>query len=151
VQYGLFAVPLALLGYAVFGTCRELFVEPSATIASLSAATVVPLVAATSDASGYVPLTAVLALTVGMLCIVGGLARLGFIAHFFARPVLDGLGLGIGIGIYIAVGQLPKLVGIPKPSGNTPSRSSSGPLRTSAAGRVRPWRSGRPQLASCAG
>jgi MFS superfamily sulfate permease-like transporter len=42
VQYGLFAVPLALVGYAVFGTCRELFVGPSATIASLSAVTVGP-------------------------------------------------------------------------------------------------------------
>jgi MFS superfamily sulfate permease-like transporter len=54
---------------------------------------------------------------VGLLYLLGGLARLGFIAHFFARPVLDGF--IIGLGIFIAVGQVPKLVGISKPSGKT--------------------------------
>jgi SulP family sulfate permease len=42
---------------------------------------------------------------------------MGFIARFFAKPVLDGF--IVGLGIYIVVGQLPKLVGIEKGSGNT--------------------------------
>ncbi len=42
---------------------------------------------------------------------------MGFIAHFFARPVLEGF--IVGLGLYIAIGQLPAVVGIDKPSGNT--------------------------------
>ena len=46
-----------------------------------------------------------------------GVVRMGFIARFFAQPVLDGF--IVGLGLYIAVGQLYKIVGAPKPSGNT--------------------------------
>ena len=54
---------------------------------------------------------------VGVIYIAGGLARMGFVARFFARPVLEGF--IVGLGLYIAIGQLPKVVGIEKPSGNT--------------------------------
>jgi SulP family sulfate permease len=115
VQYGLYSVPLAILGYAIFGSSKRLFDGPSSTVATLSAATVAPLAAAGSD--NFIALTAVLALLVGVLYIAFGLLRLGFIARFFARPVLDGF--IIGLGLYIAVGQMYKLFGAPKPSGNT--------------------------------
>src|SRR5690242_3408725 len=88
VQYGLYSVPLAVVGYAVFGTSRRLFIGPSSTIAALVAATVAPLAAAMSDE--YVALVAALSLLVGVLLIVLGLLRLGWISHFFAKPVLDG-------------------------------------------------------------
>lgn len=117
VQFGLYAVPLSLLAYAVFGSCRELVVGPSATVASLSAATVGAIAIAKSDGNAYVALTGLLAVVVGLVYVLGGLLRLGFIANFFARPVLDGF--IIGLGLYIAIGQLPKLVGIEKPSGDT--------------------------------
>lgn len=116
VQYGLYALPLALLGYALFGGCRQLFVGPSATVASISAVAV-GAVGAGSDPERMVVTTAVLALLVGVLYIVLGLLRLGFVARFFAKPVLDGF--IIGLGLFIAVGQLPKLVGLDKPDGNT--------------------------------
>jgi high affinity sulfate transporter 1 len=115
VQYGLYAVPLAVLGYAIFGSSRQLFVGPSSTVAALSAATIAPVAVATG--ANPVVLTATLALVVGGLYIVGGLFRFGFIARFFARPVLDGF--VVGLGIFIAVGQLPKLVGVEKSDGNT--------------------------------
>ena len=115
VQYGLYSVPLAVLGYAIFGSSRQLFVGPSSTVAALSAATIAP-VAVTTGANPVV-LTATLALIVGGLYIVGGLFRMGFIARFFAKPVLDGF--IVGLGIFIAVGQLPKLVGVEKSDGNT--------------------------------
>jgi SulP family sulfate permease len=117
VQYGLYAVPLALAGYAVFGSCRELFVGPSAGIATLSAAAVGAVVVASKDPSLYIALTGVLSLTVGAIFVVGGLARMGFIANFFAKPVLEGF--IIGLGIFMIVGQIPKVVGIEKPSGDT--------------------------------
>jgi SulP family sulfate permease len=117
VQYGLYAIPLALLGYVVFGSCRQLFVGPSATVASISAVVVGGAAAGSSDASRLVALSAALALTVGVLYILLGLLRMGFVARFFAKPVLAGF--IVGLGLYIAVGQFPKLVGAEKPDGNT--------------------------------
>jgi len=115
VQYGLYTVPLAVVGYALFGTSKRLFVGPSSTVAALSAATVAPLAVASSD--HFVALTAVLALLVGGLYVLAGLLRMGFIARFFAKPVLEGFILGLGI--YMVVGQIYKVVGAPKPSGTT--------------------------------
>jgi SulP family sulfate permease len=115
VQYGLYSVPFAVVGYLVFGTSRRLFVGPSSTVAVLSAATVAPLAAAQSN--HYVALTAALALLVGVLYCAFGLLRMGFIARFFAKPVLDGF--IVGLGLYIAIGQIYKVLGAPKPSGNT--------------------------------
>ncbi|MEA2078723.1 MAG: SulP family inorganic anion transporter, partial [Pseudomonadota bacterium] len=40
-EYGLYAAPLALIGYAIFGTSRHLNVGPSSTVAALSFGVVV--------------------------------------------------------------------------------------------------------------
>jgi sulfate permease, SulP family len=117
VQYGLYAVPVSLLGYVIFGSSRQLFVGPSATVASISAVTVGSVAAAKATPEQFVPLTAALALLVGGIYILLGFARMGFVARFFAKPVLDGF--IIGLGLFIVAGQLPKLVGIHKPSGDS--------------------------------
>ena len=72
---------------------------------------------ASTGSAEYIALTVALTLMVGVIYIAGGLARMGFVARFFARPVLDGF--IVGLGLYIAIGQLPKVVGIAKPSGDT--------------------------------
>ena len=115
VQYGLYSVPLAVLGYALFGGSRQLFVGPSSTVAVLAASTVAPLAASGSD--DYIALIATLSILVGVLYVIFGLFRLGFVARFFAKPVLDGF--IIGLGIFIAVGQVHKVVGLPSASGDT--------------------------------
>jgi high affinity sulfate transporter 1 len=117
VEYGLYAVPLALLGYVIFGGSRKLFVGPSASVATISAVTVGSVVAAGSGGAEFIALSAALALMVGVIYLALGAARMGFVARFFAKPVLDGF--IIGLGLYIVVGQIPKLVGIEKPSGDT--------------------------------
>jgi SulP family sulfate permease len=117
VQYGLYAIPVALLGYVFFGSCRQLFVGPSATVASISAVVVGGAAVGSTDPSRLVALSAALALTVGVLYVALGLLRMGFVARFFAKPVLAGF--IVGLGLYIAVGQFPKLVGVHKPDGNT--------------------------------
>ncbi|TQM64667.1 SulP family inorganic anion transporter [Humibacillus xanthopallidus] len=114
-QFGLYAVPLAVLGYAWFGGSSRLFVGPSSTVCALTATVVAPLAMAGGD--DYILLTAVLSLLVGLTFIVLGLLRMGFLARLFAEPVLDGF--IVGLGLFIAVGQLPKLVGLEKPEGNT--------------------------------
>ena len=117
VQYGLYAVPLAVVAYLVFGTSRHLVVGPSSTVAALSASTVAPVLATGGTVADYVALTAALSLLVGAIYLVLGLARMGFVARFFAKPVLDGF--IVGLGLYIAIGQVPKLVGVEKYDGNS--------------------------------
>jgi SulP family sulfate permease len=117
VQNGLYVMPLAVVGYALFGSSRHHFVGPSATVATLSASSVAVVATASTGSGEYIALTCALTLMVGVIYVAGGLARMGFVARFFARPVLDGF--IVGLGLYIAIGQLPKVVGIEKPSGNT--------------------------------
>ncbi len=114
-QFGLYSVPLALLAYAWFGSSQRLVMAPTSTIAALTATVIAPLAAAATDS--YVLLTALLSLLVGVLYLLLAAFRMGFIARIFARPVLDGF--IVGLGVYIAVGQLPKVVGVEKPEGNT--------------------------------
>jgi SulP family sulfate permease len=107
-EAGLFAALAPLLAYAVLGTCRQLTVGPSSAIAAYSAAAIAPL--ALGDASRFMALSALLALLVGGMLLAAGLARAGFIADFFARPVLTGF--VAGLALVIGVGQLSKLLGV---------------------------------------
>ncbi len=111
--YGLYAAIAGLLVYGLLGTSRQLNVGPSSGVAVLTAATVAPLAA--GDGETYLALSAALALVTGLFLVVGGLARLGFVAEFLARPVL--VGYFIGLALTIMVGQLPALLGIPSSTG----------------------------------
>ena len=111
---GLYAAWAGLLLYALLGTSRQLNVGPSSGVAILSAATVAPIAAGSS--ARYLELTALLALIVGGLLLLCGIARLGFIAEFLARPVLAGY--MVGLALVIIIGQIPALLGIPGGSGN---------------------------------
>ena len=111
---GLYAAPAALVFYAAFGSSRHLVTGPMAATAALSAAAVGDLAAGGSDA--FVALTVTLALVVGVLALVAGLLRLGFLASFISEPVLKGF--IIGLALTIIVGQLPKLFGVEKGSGD---------------------------------
>src|SRR4051794_15812015 len=117
VQNGLYVMPLAVVGYLLLGSSRHLYVGPSATVATLSASTVALVATASTGSADYIALTVALTLMVGVIYIVSGLARMGFVSRFFARPVLEGF--IVGLGLYIAIGQVPKVVGIEKPSGDT--------------------------------
>ena len=88
-ETGLYAALVAPLAYAIFGTSRQLNVGPSSTVAVLSFSIVGGL-AAGSDPATFYALTAGLAVLTGVFFIVAGLAKLGFLADFMSRPVLDG-------------------------------------------------------------
>ena len=111
---GLYAAPSALLFYAAFGSSRHLVVGPMSATAALSAAAVGQLVA--PNAGAFATLTATLAITTGIMAVVAGLARLGFIANFISEPVLKGF--IIGLALTILVGQLPALFGVSKGGGD---------------------------------
>jgi SulP family sulfate permease len=108
-ETGLYAALVAPLAYAIFGTSRQLNVGPSSSVAALSAAIVAPLAVA-GDPALFGTLTVGLALLVGIVFITAGLVRLGFLADFMSRPVLDGF--IVGLALTIAAGQLHKLLGI---------------------------------------
>jgi high affinity sulfate transporter 1 len=105
--YGLYAGLLPLVAYAFFGSSRQLIVAPDAATCAIVAAVVAPL--AGQDPSRYLSLTAALAIITGVFCIAAGLARLGFLANFLARPILTGYINGIAISII--AGQLGTLFG----------------------------------------
>ena len=109
--YGLYAVPLAMAAYAVFGTSRTLSVGPESAIAIISAVTVGALVV--GDPSEFLALTSLLALIVGVLFLIFGLLRLGWAANFLSQPVLQGFTQGIAL--IVIIGQVPKLFGTEAP------------------------------------
>src|SRR4051794_30981509 len=110
---GLYAAPGALILYAAFGSSKHLIVGPMAATAALSAAAVGD--AAAGDAGVFPALTVTLALTTGVLALVAGLLRLGFVASFISEPVLKGF--IVGLALTIIVGQVPKLLGVQKGPG----------------------------------
>ena len=114
--YGLYAVPLAIVAYAVLGTSRTLCVGPASAIAIISAVTVGALVV-TGDAGEFLALTSLLALVVGVLFLLFGFLRLGWVASFLSRPVLQGFTQGIAL--MVIAGQLPTLLGTGSAVGRT--------------------------------
>jgi SulP family sulfate permease len=111
---GLYAVPPALLLYAAFGSSKHLIVGPGAATAALSAAAVADL--ATGGPANFAAFTATIAIVTGVLALLAGLFRLGFVANFIAEPVLKGF--IIGLALTIIVGQLPKIFGFEKEGEN---------------------------------
>ena len=106
---GLYAGMLPLIAYAIFGSSRQLIVGPDATMAAFVAVSVAPL--AGGDAGRLAVLASILAILVGLACILGSFLRLGFVADLLAKPVVAGFMLGLAA--VIAIGQLPKVLGVP--------------------------------------
>jgi high affinity sulfate transporter 1 len=111
---GLYAAPPALVLYAAFGSSRHLVVGPMSATAALSAAAVADLT--TGGPDDVLAFTAMLALVTGVIALLAGLLRLGFLANFISEPVLKGF--IIGLALTIIIGQVPKLLGIEKSDGN---------------------------------
>jgi len=104
---GLYAAILPLVAYALFGSSRQLIVNPDAATCAIVAATVVPLGGGDSDALRS--LSMVLAVLTGLVCIAAGIFRLGFFADFLSKPILVGYLNGVAISIF--VGQIGKIFG----------------------------------------
>ena len=112
---GLWAIIGALLVYTVFGSSRQLSVGPESTTALMTAVTIAPLAA--GDSVRYATLAAALAMLVGVLCLLGAAARLGFLADLLSRPVL--VGYMAGVAVIMIVGQLGKVTGVPMAGDST--------------------------------
>jgi SulP family sulfate permease len=115
VQIGLYAAPLALIGYAMFGGSKLLVFGAAGSVAAVSASVVGGM--SGGDQKTAVALTAALALTTGVVFVVAGLARMGWITNFMSKSVMAGF--IFGMSIQIIVGQLGKLFGVTVADGNT--------------------------------
>ncbi|MFH8467254.1 SulP family inorganic anion transporter [Streptomyces sp. NPDC017991] len=106
---GLYTSVLCLLAYAVFGPSRILVLGPDSSLGPMIAATVLPLIVAGGDSERAVALASMLALMVGAITLLAGVAKLGFIADLISKPTM--IGYMNGLALTILIGQLPKLFG----------------------------------------
>ena len=115
--YGLYATIIPLLAYALFGPSRILVLGPDLSLAALILAVVLPL--SGGDPLRAVALASMMAVVSGTVCILAGVARLGFVTELLSKPIRYGYMNGIALTVLIS--QLPKLFGF--------SIESEGPLR----------------------
>lgn len=134
--YGLYATIVPLLAYAVFGPSRILVLGPDSALAAFIAAAVLPH--SGGDPARAVALAGMLAILTGIFCMVGGLARFGFITDLLSKPVR--YGYLNGIALTVLVGQMPKLLGFPR---------SGDDLLKELAGLARGLRDGRANGTTC--
>jgi MFS superfamily sulfate permease-like transporter len=106
---GLYAFVVGSVLIAVFGASRQMSVGADSTIAPVVAAGVA--VVAAAGTPEYQHLVAFMAMTVGVILLIVGLLKLGWIADFISTPVVTGILAGIAIEILVR--QLPSVLGVP--------------------------------------
>jgi high affinity sulfate transporter 1 len=116
--YGLYATIVPLLAYALFGPSRILVLGPDSALAGVILGVVTPLAA--GDPLRAVALAGMMAIVSGVVCILAGFARLGFVTELLSKPIRYGYMNGIALTVLIS--QLPKLLGF--------SIEGDGPLRS---------------------
>lgn len=114
--YGLYATIVPLIAYALFGPSRILVLGPDSSLAAVILAVILPL--SGGDPQRAVALAAAMAIVSGVVCILAGIARLGFITELLSKPIRYGYMNGIALTVLIS--QLPKMFGF--------SIESAGPL-----------------------
>ena len=125
--YGLYATIVPLLAYALFGPSRILVLGPDSALAAVILAVVLPLSA--GDPMRAVALASMMAVVSGLVCILIGVMRLGFVTELLSKPIRYGYMNGIALTVLIS--QLPKLFGF--------SIESAGPLRDLVQIASRSW------------
>jgi len=107
-EIGLYASTLPVLAYAIFGTSRQLAVGPVAIVSLLTASALSPLYE--QGTAGYVSAAALLAIMVGLVHLVLGVGRLGFIVNFLSHSVL--VGFTAAAAIIIGFSQVKHILGV---------------------------------------
>ncbi|WP_085717143.1 SulP family inorganic anion transporter [Pseudomonas sp. B28(2017)] len=111
--YGLYATIVPLLFYALFGPSRILVMGPDSSLVAVILAVIIPL--SGGDPQRAVALAGMMAIVSGAVCILAGMARLGFITELLSKPIRYGYMNGIALTVLIS--QLPKLFGFSIESG----------------------------------
>lgn len=111
---GLYATVSGLLAYALFGPSRVLVLGPDSSLVALILGVVLPLSA--GDPARAMALAAMMALVSGVLCVLAGVARLGFVTELLSKPIRYGYMNGIALTVLVT--QLPGLLGVRVPGGD---------------------------------
>jgi high affinity sulfate transporter 1 len=106
---GLYTTILCLVAYAIFGPSRVLVLGPDSSLGPMIAAVVVGIIGSGGDPAKAIALASSLALLVGLLMTLAGMARFGFVADLLSKPTQ--IGYMNGLALTIVVSQLPKLCG----------------------------------------
>jgi SulP family sulfate permease len=107
-EAGLYASIAPIILYAIFGTSRALAVGPVAVVSLMTAAAIGNI--AEQGTMGYALAALTLAGLSGVILLVMGLLRLGFLANFLSHPVIAGF--ITASGILIATSQVKHILGI---------------------------------------
>lgn len=116
--YGLYATIVPLLVYALFGPSRILVLGPDSSLVALILAVVLPL--SGGDPARAIALASAMAIVSGVVCILAGLLRLGFITELLSKPIRYGYMNGIAFTVLIS--QLPKMFGFSIEDDDNPLR-----------------------------
>lgn len=115
---GLYTCAFPLIAYAAFGSSRHLVLGLDASTAAMVAAAVGPLAA--GDPNRYLALANLVALLVGLVCLLAGFLRFGTLATLLSPPAL--LGYQAGLALTVIVNQLPRVLRVPATGDNTIER-----------------------------
>jgi sulfate permease, SulP family len=107
--YGIYCYLVCGLGYALFGTSRQLAVGPTSAISMLVGTTVAGMV--DGDSARWAAIASLTALAVAVLGLLAWLMRLSGLVNFISGTILTGF--KAGAALTIALTQLPKLFGVP--------------------------------------
>jgi high affinity sulfate transporter 1 len=113
-QYGLYTVLGASVMYAIFASTNQVVTGPSATVAAVAASVAVMVTAST--APDYLTVVVGLTLAAGIIYLLLGLFRMGWVANFLSKSVLEGFVFAFGFGLL--ADQLHKVLGVPKVEGS---------------------------------
>src|SRR5260370_23411076 len=105
--YGLYATIVPLFAYALFGPSRILVLGPDSSLAPVILAVVFPL--SGGDPTRAVALASMMAVVSGLVCVLIGMLRLGFVTELLSKPIRYGYMHGIALTVLIS--KLPKLFG----------------------------------------
>jgi len=111
--YGLYASTIPLIIYAVFGTSRQLAVGPVAVVSLLIASGIGAI--SEVGSADFIGLAILMSLIIGVIQVLMGVFRAGFLVNFLSHPVLSGF--VSAAAIYIAFSQLKHVFGIQVPRG----------------------------------
>ena len=115
LEAGLYTLLGSLLVYAILGTTRQAVSAPTSGSSIMMAAVIAPFLV--TDPKELAELLVLLVLLVGIILLLCGLLRLGFVTAFISHSVMTGF--IFGLAIHIAVNQAPKLFGLPRGQGET--------------------------------
>ena len=118
---GLYASILPMIIYALLGGSSTLSIGPVAIISMMTFATLNPLFEVGSPV--YIEAATLLALMVGIISLLLGLFRFGFLIQLISHPVIQSF--IIASALLIAFGQLKFLVDLPLKANNIPEFTTS--------------------------